>query len=168
MLTGRVARAAKTGQRTFATEEALLARIKAVTNIQKITKAMKMVSAAKMKGDLRRLENGKDFAHGSVDMILKTDTYMQRKIAPESADSKELLVPITSDKGLCGAVNSTVIRTVRDYIATKDRKNLEIFVVGEKGTAACYRPFPDLLTECIQHISYPLNFPVSLAISQKI
>jgi len=38
-------------------------RIKAVTSIYKITKAMKMVSASKMKGDLNRLDNGKDFAY---------------------------------------------------------------------------------------------------------
>jgi len=59
MLTGKAGSVLRrTSQRGFATEEALLMRIKAVTNIQKITKAMKMVSAAKMKGDLRRLENG--------------------------------------------------------------------------------------------------------------
>jgi len=101
-------------------------------------------------------------------MIFKTDTYMQRKMQPETSDQKELLVPVSSDRGLCGGINSGVIRTVRDYIATKDRKNMEIFSVGEKGTAACYRPFPDILVENIQHISYPLNFPVSLAISSKV
>ena len=50
--------------------------MKAVGNIKKITKAMKMVAASKMKGDLRRLNNGKDFGYNSVDMIFKSDTYI--------------------------------------------------------------------------------------------
>jgi F-type H+-transporting ATPase subunit gamma len=167
MLSGR-RMAKQVGQRGFATEEALLNRIKAVTNIQKITKAMKMVSAAKMKGDLRRLDAGKEFAHSSVDMIFKCDTYMQRKAAPEESSPKELIVPITSDRGLCGGINSGVIRNVREYVATKNRSDLELFVIGEKGTAAAARPFPDLLKENVQNLCHPINFNVSLALGQKI
>ena len=48
-------------------------RIKSVKNTQKITKAMKMVSASKMKGDLARLQAGKDFGNKAVDMIFKSD-----------------------------------------------------------------------------------------------
>ncbi len=54
-------------------EKILGMRIKAVTSIYKITKSMKMVSAAKMKGDQNRLENGKEFAYNNIDMIFKCD-----------------------------------------------------------------------------------------------
>ena len=94
--------------RSFAVnEKAIKQRRNSVASIGKITKAMKMVSAAKMKGDLNRLANGKDFGYNSVDMIFKSDAYMQRK-APHinSQDAVELLVPLTSDKGLCGGINS--------------------------------------------------------------
>ena len=53
--------------------------MKSVMSIEKITKAMKMVAAAKMKGELTRLEAGKNFGYNSVDMIFKSDMYMQRK-----------------------------------------------------------------------------------------
>ncbi len=122
-------------------------RIKAVTSIYKITKAMKMVSAAKMKGDTVRLDNGKDFAFKSLEMVFKCDTYMQRKMASESGESRELLVPITSDRGLCGGINSGVIRELKTYLLSKNRKNIGLFVIGEKGTAASYRPFKDILVE---------------------
>ena len=56
--------------------------MKSVNSIRKITKAMKMVAASKMKGDLQRLERGKHFGNEAVDMIFKSDTYMQRR-APE-------------------------------------------------------------------------------------
>ena len=104
-------------QRNFgASEKTLSLRIKAVKNIGKITKAMKMVAASKMRGDLERLANGKNFGFNSIDMMMKMDTYMQKRAPDMPADPKELVVPITSDKGLCGAINSGIFRNVREYI----------------------------------------------------
>jgi F-type H+-transporting ATPase subunit gamma len=61
-------------QRNFAaSEKQLKIRMKSVGSIKKITKAMKMVSASKMKGDLRRLEAGRHFGCDAVDMIFKSD-----------------------------------------------------------------------------------------------
>ena len=66
--------------RNFAvSEKALKTRMKSVNNIRKITKAMKLVAASKMKGDLQRLEQGKHFGNQAVDMVFKTDLYMQRR-----------------------------------------------------------------------------------------
>jgi F-type H+-transporting ATPase subunit gamma len=67
-------------QRNFGvSEKSLKLRMKSVNNIRKITKAMKLVAASKMKGDLQRLERGKYFGNQSIDMIFKSDTYMQRR-----------------------------------------------------------------------------------------
>ena len=72
-----------TSTRNFAaSEKSLKLRMKSVTSIGKITKAMKMVAASKMKGDLQRLDKGKKFGNTAVDMMFKCDTYMQRR-APE-------------------------------------------------------------------------------------
>jgi len=61
-------------QRNFAaSEKQLKIRMKSVGSIKKITKAMKMVSASKMKGDLRRLDAGRHFGCDAVDMIFKSD-----------------------------------------------------------------------------------------------
>ena len=63
------------GQRGFAADEkSLLIRMNSVKSIEKITKAMKMVAASKMRGELTRLESGKEFGFGAVDMIFKSDT----------------------------------------------------------------------------------------------
>ena len=67
-----------TQQRSFAvSEKDLMARMKTVNNIRKITKAMKMVATSKMKADLTRLLNGKKFGVSSVDMMFTTDLYMK-------------------------------------------------------------------------------------------
>jgi F-type H+-transporting ATPase subunit gamma len=53
--------------------------MKSVTSIAKITKAMKMVAASKMRGELVRLSSGKQFGFNSIDMMFKSDAYLQRK-----------------------------------------------------------------------------------------
>jgi F-type H+-transporting ATPase subunit gamma len=64
-------------KRGFAlTEKQIKQRSKSVMSIAKITKAMKMVSASKMRGELTRLEAGKRFGFTSVDMIFKSDQYL--------------------------------------------------------------------------------------------
>ncbi len=61
-------------RRSFAVnEKQIKQRRKSVMSIEKITKAMKMVAASKMRGELRRLEDGKNFGYKSVDMMFKSD-----------------------------------------------------------------------------------------------
>ena len=74
-------------QRDFAVSEKMLkTRMKSVGSIGKITAAMKMVSASKMKGDLSRLEAGKNYGINSINMLFKSDQFMQRKMPAEPSD----------------------------------------------------------------------------------
>ena len=109
--------------------------MKAVGSIGKITKAMKMVAASKMRGDLARLEAGKRYGYQAVDMMFKSDAYLQRK-APtgELADASEFIVPLTSDRGLCGAINSSIVRQMKEYVKQKNRSKMRIMPIGEKGS----------------------------------
>jgi len=150
-----------------ANEKALKIRMKSVNSIKKITKAMKMVATSKMKGDLRRLADGKDFGVGAVDTLFASDTYMKDRIAPVSG-ARELLVPITSDKGMCGSINSGIIRDLRDYATTKDRSNLAIMSIGDKGTVGLQRNFGDILKVAISEIATPYNYPTAMALGENI
>lgn len=94
-------------------EKIIKARMKSVSSIMKITKAMKMVAASKMKTDLNRLLNGKNFGLNTVQKVFANETYLQKKKADAAPAKKTLLVPITSDKGLCGGVNSGIVREVK-------------------------------------------------------
>jgi F-type H+-transporting ATPase subunit gamma len=156
-------------QRNFgANEKTLKLRMKSVNSIRKITKAMKMVAASKMKGDLNRLNDGKDFGHKAVDMIFKSDNYLQRKQPETPQDPSELLVPITSDKGLCGGINSGIAREVKAYVNERNRAKLSVFSIGEKGAMSLARPMPDLLKVGISEISTPYNYPTVMALSEHI
>ncbi len=144
-------------------------RRKSVTSIQKITKAMKMVAASKMRGELVRLEHGKNFGHNAVDMIFKSDTYLQRK-APSSDfhDASEVIVPLTSDRGLCGGINSSIVREIKTYVKDKNRSKIKIIPIGEKGAAAMIRPFPDMIKFTISDIPSPRNYLLVMAIADQI
>jgi F-type H+-transporting ATPase subunit gamma len=61
------------------------------------------------------------------------------------------LVPITSDKGLCGAVNTSIVRCIKKMVleGKVNRSKCEIFSIGDKGSKGCMRPFPDMLKTSI-------------------
>lgn len=85
-------------QRNFAVNEKVVKnRMKAVGSIKKITKAMKMVASSKMKNEINRLNNGKNFGYGLIEKIFENDNYVRKK-DEDVQGGKILLVPITSDK----------------------------------------------------------------------
>jgi len=151
-----------------ASEKQLMMRLKSVTNIRKITKAMKLVAASKMKGDLNRLLAGKNFGNGAIDMMLKTDLYMQRRAPEMPSAPRTLIVPLTSDKGLCGGVNSTLLRQVRAFVSHSDRTKITVFPIGDKGSSGLQRPMPDLIKRSITHTTYPMNYPTCMAVSEHV
>ena len=146
--------------------KALKTRMKAIESIGKITKAMKMVAASKMRTDVNRLESGKNFGKSCVPKILNNESYLQKKINPQPP-KKTLLVPITSDKGLCGGLNSSVVREVKQMVA-ENRNLYKIMCVGDKGTVALQRPCADLLFQSVSEVATPLNFPQAASIAHLI
>lgn len=120
-----------------------------------------MVAAAKMKQDVGRLERAKTFGVGSVQRIISNESYLAKKKA-NFTPKKWLLVPITSDKGLCGGVNSSVIREIKAMVKA-DRSAYKIFVVGDKGSVALNRPMADILDSAVTNVITPMNFPTGNA-----
>ena len=154
--------------RNFGGKERLIVqRLKSVSTIEKITKSMKMVASSKMNADIKRLESGKNFGRGAVENIFKTDLYMQRNIPNEPAKPTQLLVPITSDKGLCGSINSGIARKLRDYV-NNDFTRFSIYSLGEKGSNALRRPFAEIYRGGASDLTYPINYSLSLALADKI
>lgn len=150
--------------------KALKIRMKAVENIKKITKAMKMVASSKMKADINRLMNGKNFGVNLIPTVFSMDPQVARKspeIKEKFKDGTKLLIPITSDKGLCGAVNSNLIRELKEMVSP-NRNKWNICCIGDKGTQALLRPYPDLLKMAINEIAIPLNYYNVMAVTDQI
>jgi len=116
-------------------------RIKSVKSTQKITKAMKMVAAAKLKKAQASAEKGRPFSEKMNNIILNLSNSISDKdnaskfLVGTGKDSTHLCVVITADRGLCGGFNTNICRKARNYFdkILKENKTLKIFTVGSKG-----------------------------------
>jgi F-type H+-transporting ATPase subunit gamma len=112
-------------------------RIKSVKNTQQITKAMKMVSAAKLKRAQDRVVMARPFANkmGEVlgELAKRTDQDFHHPLLDLRGDQRYLLVLITADKGLCGAFNTNLTKAAQAFIRDNPEKSVEIMAIGRKG-----------------------------------
>ncbi len=116
-------------------------RIVSVKSTQKITKAMKMVAAAKLRKAQDNAEKGRPYSEKMQNIILNlTDSISDPQNAPKlligtGKDRIHLCVVMTSDRGLCGGFNSNICRLAKKYFEKilKEGKDLKIITVGSKG-----------------------------------
>ena len=116
-------------------------RIKSVKSTQKITKAMKMVAAAKLRKAQESAEKGRPFSEKMNNIILNLSNSISDKdnaselLVGTGTDTIHLCVVITADRGLCGGFNTNICRKARNYFdkILKENKTLKIFAVGSKG-----------------------------------
>tara|TARA_X000001036_G_scaffold72455_1_gene63933 strand:+ start:172 stop:1050 length:879 start_codon:yes stop_codon:yes gene_type:complete len=116
-------------------------RIKSVKSTQKITKAMKMVAAAKLKKAQENAEKGRPYSKKLQNIILNlTKSITEDSNAPKlligtGKDKVYLCVVITADRGLCGGFNSNICKLAKNHFKNilKEGKELKIITVGSKG-----------------------------------
>ncbi len=116
-------------------------RIKSVTSTQQITKAMKMVSAAKLRRAQDAILQMRPYTQKMQDMLSNIVSSlggeMDLPLAADRASERVLLIPITSDRGTCGAYNSNIIKATRQaisdkYAAQAAKGNVTILPIGKK------------------------------------
>ena len=116
-------------------------RISSVKSTQKITKAMKMVAAAKLKRAQENAERGRPFSEKMNNIILNLSNSISDKndaskfLVGTGKDNTHLCVVITADRGLCGGFNTNICKKAKNYFdkILKEGKSLKIFTVGSKG-----------------------------------
>jgi F-type H+-transporting ATPase subunit gamma len=112
-------------------------RIKSVKNTQQITKAMKMVSAAKLKRAQDRVVTARPFANKMMEVLgelaNRTDEDFHHPLLDLRGDQRYLLVLITADKGLCGAFNTNLTKAAQSFIKVNSDRVIEVLAIGRKG-----------------------------------
>ena len=116
-------------------------RIKSVKSTQKITKAMKMVAAAKLKKAQENAEKGRPYSEKLQNIILNLtksisdSTNAPKLLAGNGKNKIYLCVVITADRGLCGGFNSNICKLAKSHFKNilKEGKELKIITVGSKG-----------------------------------
>jgi F-type H+-transporting ATPase subunit gamma len=111
-------------------------RIRSVKNTQQITKAMKMVSAAKLRRAQERIFAARPFAGALTEVLssvaTRVDVSKHPLLSARESERNVLLVVVTSDKGLCGAFNANAIKAATRAIQEHDWENVEILAIGRK------------------------------------
>src|SRR3954451_14847810 len=134
----------------MASLKALKGRIASVKSTQKITKAMKMVAAAKLRRAQQAAEAGRPYAERMESVMASLagkgaiSDQSPKLLAGTGKDQNHLLVVCTSDRGLAGAFNSNIVRAARreaDALIGQG-KNVYFYLVGRKGRAVIQRLYP--------------------------
>jgi len=154
--------------RGMATEKQIWNQIQSTKNIQKITSSMKMVSAAKLKGDEARRTSAIAFNNWAAAIngkptLLEDATF-------EELPQKCLIVPFSSDKGLCGGINTFITRNVKLCVAAlaDQGKEADIAVLGDKGRGQLRRLYSDKINMSLTEIESPGNYTLAGAIASEL
>ena len=157
----------------MASLKALKGRIASVKSTQKITKAMKMVAAAKLRRAQQAAEAGRPYATrmesvmASLAAKVTISPQSPKLLAGTGRDQTHLLVVATSDRGLAGAFNSNIVRAARKKAddLTREGKQVLFYLVGRKGRAVIQRLYPKQIIH--QHDTSAMKF-ASFADAQAI
>ena len=151
-------------------------RIGSVKNTQQMTKAMKMVSAARLRSAQTRILNLRAYAQ-ALEELLKDVVLSQRIQHPfleqkkDTQFKKALMVVMTSDRGLCGAFNGNICRFTEKLLRQKKQEVQDLFFIGKKGQD--YFKFRGIKSQgvilnLVKEISYPLSVRIVKALMEKI
>ena len=152
-------------------------RIDSVKSTQKITSAMKMVAAAKLRRAQEQAEAARPYAErmermlGSLAGSMASAEGAPKLLAGTGKQDVHLIVMMTSDRGLCGAFNSSIVRDTRRIVEElqADGKEVKILCVGRKGWAQVRREYAPLIVDLIEGIGRPhLSFDDAQGISNRI
>ena len=132
-------------------------RIASVKSTQKITKAMKMVAAAKLRRAQENAEKGRPYSEKMNNIILNLSSGVSDKenapklLAGTGMNKTHLCIVLTSDRGLCGGFNTNIIKKAKSYFnkISNEGKNLKIITVGTKGYDQLKRVYKNNIIEKI-------------------
>ncbi|MDG1275410.1 MAG: F0F1 ATP synthase subunit gamma, partial [Alphaproteobacteria bacterium] len=138
----------------------LKVRINSVKSTQKITSAMKMVAAAKLRRAQEYAEEARPYSARMDRMIAAlagkmSDVGGPKLLAGTGRDDCYLLVVMTADRGLCGGFNSTIVRASRKRIRQlqENGKQVKLLCVGRKGNDQLQREWGSLITDSLEGIT---------------
>jgi F-type H+-transporting ATPase subunit gamma len=145
-------------------------RIRSVKSTQQITRAMKMVAAARLRRAQDRIFNARPYANEMMTLLSSAAARTADRSHPLLAErplQRQLLVLVTADRGLCGAFNTNLIRAAQSYLEEHRDREISILAVGRKGRDYFIRRPVKIIGEHI-NIFGRLEFSQSAPISKQI
>jgi len=145
-------------------------RIRSVKSTQQITRAMKMVAAARLRRAQDRIFNARPYANQMMALLSSVaarSTDRSHPLLAERPIERQLLVLVTADRGLCGAFNTNLVRAGQSYLGEHRDRDVSILTVGRKGRDYFIRRPVKVIGEHI-NIFGRLEFSQSQPIAQRI
>jgi len=150
-------------------------RIGSVKSTQKITKALQMVAAAKLRRAQQAAEAARPYARGMANVIANLAAGVSGPSAPlllagTGSDKRHLVIVATSDRGLAGGFNSGIVRTARERIAglVADGKDVKIIAIGRKARDGLRRAYGNRLIETYEVGIKAPSFALVKPIAQRV
>ncbi len=157
----------------MATLDDLKKRIASVKSTQKITKAMKMVAAAKLRRAQENAEKGRPYSEKMNNIILNLSSGISDKenapklLSGTGEEKVHLCIILTSDRGLCGGFNTNIIKKAKVYFKkiSNEGKTLKIITVGSKDYDQLKRAYKD---DIVERISFKDSKTINYLDAEKI
>ena len=155
----------------------LRVRIASVKSTQKITSAMKMVAAAKLRRSQDAAVAARPYAErmdhmlGRLAVSVAGQAGVPKLLSGSGKEDVTLVVVATADRGLCGGFNSSIVRAARRKIRDLQQagKTVRLFCVGRKGADVLRREFENIIVERITGVDRPkLEFAKARGIAQRL
>lgn len=135
-------------------------RIASVKSTQQITRAMKMVAAAKLRRAQQAILQARPYSLKNKELLAKLQLFSREKDHPLMAinsGSREEIIVVSSDKGLCGGFNTNLYRLIMNYIKENKEKDISLTILGKKGIEFFKRrniPITKTFTGIYENINY--------------
>jgi F-type H+-transporting ATPase subunit gamma len=157
----------------MATLDDLKKRIASVKSTQKITKAMKMVAAAKLRRAQENAEKGRPYSEKMNNIILNLSSGISDKenapklLSGTGEEKVHLCIVLTSDRGLCGGFNTNIIKKAKVYFKkiSDEGKTLKIITVGSKGYDQLKRAYKD---DIVERVSFKESKNINYLDAEKV
>jgi F-type H+-transporting ATPase subunit gamma len=150
-------------------------RIGSVKSTQKITKAMQMVAAAKLRRAQAAAESARPYAKAMANVIANLASGVSGPSAPlllggTGKDQRHLVIVATSDRGLAGGFNGGIVRAAREKIAAliAAGKDVKIITIGRKGRDQLRRQYGDRYVESFEVGIKPASFALVKPVAEKV
>src|SRR5262249_45799336 len=145
-------------------------RIRSVKNTQQLTKAMKTVSAAKLRRASERVVNARPYANQLKNVLTNMAGRIENISHPlleSRPEQRILLVVVTGDRGLCGAFNTNLIKTAQNFLRDHADRTVTLYTIGRKGRDFFRRRQVSITADYVNFFS-KLDYGHAREISQRL